>query len=722
ISMKDMSSTEKELFVSTVEERAEAVGIDYELPLIDRIVDKLQKISKKDKDLTPTQELHRDKISKMTEGVKAWGSTAYHEVQRMERFMEDLDGEENGVLWENIWLPVKKADETRVNTVSARTDELIRWLEESDIDVSLFLGKAEEVTPGVKLSGSERVGVYMLAQNEDGQRYLNEGMGVSDEDITKIAQSLSDAEKVLGDKLMEEYQSQWPVIHALAVELDIDPDTLQEELQYSPLIRSDVDPSEQVDFLDQLTEHVTRGLAKPEHGFMEKRKKRAVGKIELDAIVIYLNNVRRVESYKAMAPVAKKVGAMLRNKSFQKSLKEATYGQGARLFNKWFSDTIKGYSAVENGWAGKNLQILRRNAVVYAIGYNIPSAMRQTLSLSNAIAVNKLMLKYVPINMTKAAKDFDKLRKEVYNKSTLVEARDYERDLRQRWDREAIKKRVKGKNPFSQRATAWIKWMDQHTVVVAWKSLYDVAVQQGKDEKSAVEYADKWVGRTQPMANSKDLPQFFRDGELAKILSTFQNQVNNNFNFYSHDIIGARAKGEINNSEVAHRLMFSWVLPAVAFGMIGRGGLPRSWEQIAVDLVTYPIASLMLIGRLINRAILGWGNSSTIVSTGFEAAVRTGIATTGVVKKTIKGKAVGGDVKKAIKGAAKTIGAIGGLGPTAQMIRTATGAADLAAGDTQDPRRLIWSKWALEQGKKEESSGGRGRSGRGTSGRGRSGR
>jgi len=704
-----MSSAEKELFVSKLEEQADAAGIDQSLPVIEQIVDRIDKLSKR-KDLSPTQELHEGNFKGLISRIKKWGHIAYNEFIRMERIIESLDGEEKGPLRENVWLPASKADGIRTNTVTARTEEVVRWItEDYGLDIAEHLGKVEEVSPGVELTGSERIGVYMLAQNENGKRYLNEGMEISDDDIVAVIESLAENERAYGDKLLEEYHSQWPVIQALAVELGMDPKLLQEELQYSPILRKDVNPLEQVDFLDMLLDSFTQESFKPGQGFLEERKQRAVGKIELDSTIIYLNNVRRVETFKAMAPVAKKVGAILKNKAFQESLNNATYGNGVRLFNTWFRDTVKGYSPVSDGWFGKQLSILRRNGIVYAIGYNIPSSLRQTLSLSNAMAVNPRMLKNVPINLQKAIADFDSLEKEVLDKSSLVRSRDFERDLRQQWDKESLKRKLGGKRKLSERATAWIRWMDRHTVVVAWKSLYDTAMELGKNEKEAIEYADKWVGRTQPMANAKDLPQFFRDGDLAKLLSTFQNQINNNFNFYSHDIIRARAKGDISNTEVAYRVMFSWVLPAIAFGMIGRGGLPKTWKQLTVDMVTYPIASIMLLGRIINKAILGWGNSSSIAETAPDAAVRA--------LSDLKNK----EYTKAMKDAAIAVAAVKGY-PAAQPIRTIGGAYDLATGDTRDPRRLIWSEWALEQGKGSSGSSGRQirqtrRTGRGRTGR-----
>lgn len=681
-SMKKMSNAEKNLFVSVLEEQAEAAGIDYELPVIHRAIETLEKQVKPSIEI---REGWRGLIDKFKSGL----SSAYLQLQRTERFLEDLDGETDGVLHENIWKPVKNSDEIRTQNTNAGIEEFTRQIENTVENPELFFGEKEQITDDLNLTQSEQMGVYTLAQNEHGRRYLNEGMNISNENIVTVVNHMNSQTKALGDWLMEQYNNQWPLITRIAEQVGIDLKTLRQELFYSPIMRSDVDILEQVDFLDLLTDGFAKESFKPEQKFLEKRKKRAVGKIELDAGVIYLNNVRRIESFKAMAPVAKKIGTILRNKQFKKSLNTATNDQGAKLLNTWLRDSIKGYSPGATGWFGKQITILRRNAIVYAIGYNIPTVFRQTLSLNNAVAVDKLMRKYVPLNLIEATRNYKALKAEVEGKSTLVQARDYERDLRQRWDRSSLKKKILRKDPFDKRATRWIKWMDKHTVIVAWKSLYDTAKEKKMGEKEAIAYADKWIGRTQPMANAKDLPQFFRDGELAKIVSAFQNQINNNFNFYAHDIIGAKKRGEISNAEVAHRVMFSYIMPAILFGMIGRGSLPRSWEQLATDLITYPIATLMLVGRLINRMIMGWDNSSTIVEAGPEELIKTGKA----IRK--------GDIRGMITGAAKTIGAFSGRVP-AQTFRTLSGAEDLLTGTTKDPRRLIYSQWALDQGKKPE--------------------
>ncbi len=194
--------------------------------------------------------------------------------------------------------------------------------------------------------------------------------------------------------------------------------------------------------------------------------------------------------------------------------------------------------------------------------------------------------------------------------------------------------------------------------------------------------------------DTKDLPQFFRGSQLEKLLTTFQNQINQNGNFYAHDIIGARKAGEIGNKVMAHRIMFSYIMPAMLFGMIGRARLPLSWRDVLTDLATYPIAPLLVVGRWIDRMIRGWGQSGTVAESGPESLIKA-------VESAKKG-----DFKGIMFNSAKAVGAFTGRIP-AQAIRTTEGALDLLAGSTQDPRRLIYSKWALEQGKQKEQTSGR---------------
>lgn len=691
-SMKGMTPKEMKALVAALQGKMREAGLEYipEPSPVDELVDTLQ--AKKVTELKPSEELNRGRVRRLGRKIKSGVHSFITGLERMERFFEGLDGHKKGTFKKNIWEPVKNADELSTENANQELNEFTEYLASQGIDNALWLGKVEQIGDTKwSLTPFQKIGTYTLSLNKNGRRQLIEGMGFSKSDLAQVIESITPQEKTVAEWLLEKYDQQWDAIKTIAIQSGMDPTKLKKELHYSPIIRTDADLETQEDFLSGLSDAFTGEAYDPEHKFLEPRKPKAAGKVELDAAILYTHNIARTQRFLQMAPVANRIGRILNTRKFKAALNERTYGQGSKLVNKWMKDAVRGTVAQDVTDLSKMANIMRRNGIVYAIGFNIPSSLRQSLSLSNAVAVDKAMLKHVPINLAKGVtpKGYKQMEEFVYSRSLQVKNSSFDRDLRAKANKAGLKLKLRGKRQWSQKAVSWIRWMDRHTRVVAWKSLYDTGVGKFSDETKASEYADKWVARTQPMANMKDLPHFFRGSAFEKLLTTFQNQVNNNANFYMYDILGAKKAGEITLTEAGHRVMFSYVLPAVLFGMIGRGRLPRTIGEVVTDLVTYPIAGAVVIGRWITQMIRGWGDSSTIAE-----------AAPGEFQKLV-GAAKRGDIQNIIKYAATTVGAATGRIP-AQAVRTAEGVVDIAAGETQDPRRLIYSEWALKQGKKEK--------------------
>lgn len=696
-SMKKMTPEERIVYIEALKEEAKKQKIDITDPKVQAIelIETIQQTKKLPTE-TGLEKLNEGGIKKLERQIRSMGELIYENYIRIERFLEGLDGHYEGAHIENIWKPIKNADEFAIENENRRIEEFRKYIEDQNIDIAVWMGKVDHIADKIDLTASQRIGIYTLSQNKDGLRHLQQGYGLTDEAIKSIVNFMSPQEKIVGDWLLQEYESQWPILQTAAIQAGISPKALKQEYRYTPLILRDVDVERQIDFLSDLTSAFVPEATLPPKGMLIERSKHAGQPVELDAFLLYMHNIHRVERFNTMAPVVSKVGKLLNNREYRQTLNAVTYGYGSKILHTWLRDASRGHGPAATTLIEKMFRILRKNGIVYAIGYNIPSSLRQTISLSNAFAVDPAMWKYGLGNTLKAMtpEGYRELQNYCYEKSLELKTRDYDRDLRRTWNRSELSKRLRGKDPFSRKATAWIRWMDRHTCVVAWKSLYDVATGKGMSDEAAIVWADKWLARTQPMANAKDLPQFFRGGTIERVLSTFQNQVNNNGNFYLYDIIEAKMAGEINWDLVGYRVMMSYILPAILFGMIGRARLPEDWEDIAVDLVTYPVATFFLIGRYMDRVVRGWGQSELIAEMPLEEAVKFGRA----IEK--------GDWTGILKHGAANVGialiAAEKPGPTAQMIRTGQGLYDLYAGKTNDPRRLIYSKWALEQGKKKD--------------------
>ena len=338
----------------------------------------------------------------------------------------------------------------------------------------------------------------------------------------------------------------------------------------------------------------------------------------------------------------------------------------------------------------------RTKGVLYALSGNLPSVARQFISGFNAVASHPTVLAYAVKYMAQTAdpRFYNMLERRMLEKSDVIKTRSFERELANVKHQAQAARVLTGKKEFSEKALAWQKWADKRTVTIAWNSFYDSAlhgesVQKQFDldgsEEAAVAFANKMVARTQPMGDVEHLPDLFTGGPIARLLSTFQNQVNNNWNFWAHDIYGMRKHGKISNKMVMYRVLFSHILPSMMFGAISRSGLPDDWGDVLFDSVVYSLGPLMLAGRLITDAMLGFGGGKTSV----EDILPTNFSKT--VQEILKGKP-----KQAAIPALKTVGGLTGRIPN-QAIRTGQGVYDLWTGETDDLRRLIYSDWSLTQ-------------------------
>jgi hypothetical protein len=187
------------------------------------------------------------------------------------------------------------------------------------------------------------------------------------------------------------------------------------------------------------------------------------------------------------------------------------------------------------------------------------------------------------------------------------------------------------------------------------------------------------------MGSAVDLPAYFRGGELAKALTIFQNQVNQNGNTLWYDILGETKAKKINLTQAGYRLMMSQILPALLLGMVSRGRPPETAGEVAKDFGAYLLSPFVFMGALVLNIATGtWGRSGTIAETPFKETGRLVAA----IKK--------GDGKKIITSAARTTGAWTGGKIPLQAIQTAEGAWDLSTGETEDWRELVWSKYSLK--------------------------
>jgi hypothetical protein len=515
----------------------------------------------------------------------------------------------------------------------------------------------------------------------------------SEEEITKIVASVeADAkEKAVSDQISLYFQQNWPQFEAVAKAVGIT--GMVKEENYITAFITDRDEVESPDFLEGLAQSVGDGKVVPGKERTMKRKPGAKREIELDIFAIHARAARSIERFKVMAPVAHRVGSIINHRGFKNSLNNATYGNGAKLYQQWLQDSVRGKAAYDSTGFAPMIRALRTSSVNYVLGFKILTGAKQGGSLLNGMAVDPKMVPLVAANMAKYSTPakFNELRKMATDKSALLKNRDWDRDLRATYSKKQIKRFYKGKS-LSPVAMKFVQHIDKRTTTAVWWSAYQLAQGQGTNEAESVQFADGVIQDTQPMGSAVDLPMFFRGGELAKALTIFQNQINQNGNYLWYNILGESKAKKINLTQTGYRIMTSQVLPALLLGMISRGRPPETAGEVAKDIGSYLLTPFVFVGGLVlNIATGDWGRSGNIAETPFKEAGRLVAA----VKK--------GDTKKIITSSARTVGAWTGGKIPLQAIQTAEGAWDLATDESEDWRRLVWSEYAMQSKGKSKS-------------------
>ena len=501
--------------------------------------------------------------------------THYHwGHMRIGRMLEWLDGKTDGPLKEHIWKPMRAAVAQSALGRSYRMKQLNGFLQELGVSVKELYSNRVEIREGLTLRPVDMLEVFLATKDKEKLRNLKEGNNLSDEDVQDVLGALIQDERMiqLGHWLLKQYSSDFAEISE-----KYNKTTGQElpriqgysairrvpEGRFARFINAD---QEFDDLLPQLMGgHEFKKKSVPKS--MTLKRTRATGPLNLDALSNYIAHARAAEHYKAMAIPVFNINQMIHNNDFRKVVQQKTRGAGNSILSKWVQDVASERTTLENDWLSRTLGVLRRNAVVSALGLNIVTALKQPLSLSLAAAENPKMIPGIIAAFAEGARSPSALKKFVHDRSVVVRHRNMEREIREMASRRSVRKQIGGTRALSEKSLVLIRMMDQATVHVVWKAAYDMALGQ-EGEEQAISYADSVVERTQPMADIMDLPHFFRGSELHKMFTLFQNQINQNYNYWAHDIVGATKRGEISKEMVAYRVLMSYVLPSQFLGLI----------------------------------------------------------------------------------------------------------------------------------------------------------
>lgn len=616
---------------------------------------------------------------------KAAGFTA--RTWRVERILRRMDNYvEGGEFTRAIWQPIQQATDQKLKGIYGTLQEFRAFLQASDINLHELLKQKEDID-GVRLTASEKIGIYLGSLNRDNRFHMIYGNGWSEEFIDKVSDSLTANELKVAGWLKSYFKKQGPIISKVRTQVEGKPLTVTEN--YFPIR---IDSEADIDFnfdrrlnAEDLLRFTARwasvGVSK---GFLRERLRGARQAVKVDALAMFLNHLDGTEHYKAFAPTIQELQRVLSNHKLRHTIIQRQGKATYEVLDKWLKQVAETNALRVDSFSERALKILRVNAVTAVLGINIVTAMKQFPSFFNGmaeageIAVMKGLFTYIA-----HPKETHELIKRV---APQIYKRSLEREIAEAKTMRSLEKRLADRMSKREVAMILTTTIDKFVVNSIWRGAFDdfLAKNPGKED-AASEYATGVIQRTQPFFAVKDLAEFWRSGEFMKALTMFTNQLNNNWNYYRHDIFGKWRAGRIGFGQVARKTIDSFVIPGLLIGMFARSRPAEDAGELGKDLIRQALAAIPILGSFLTSGLLGFYSHAGIITTEVFNKLQT--FTFHFAKE---------QWKKALLDIPELAGYVVGI-PVTQPKRFVKSLISLAQGKSDDWLALIWGEYVREQ-------------------------
>ncbi|MFH1640578.1 MAG: hypothetical protein ABIA66_01305, partial [Candidatus Omnitrophota bacterium] len=550
-----------------------------------------------------------------TQGAKDKINSFATRTFRVERILDKLDGKDNGPLWSTFYKTLNEATTEKVRGFSGKMEELRNYLKENDIDISKLMTERIEVFPGKSLTPSEKIGIYLHSQNEDNLRHLTQGNKFTVEQIETIKASLTEQERKVADWLKEYFDGEYPAVNEAKLYVTDEP--LGKVENYFP-IRLEWRSNPNLDYWEQLAKEDSMSFTRDwasggiQKGFTKERTMEAAQAVDLDAMAIFLNHLEAIEHYKNFAPVIADLQAIMKNNLFKSALIEKAGRPVFQVMDKWLKQVAETNPMRPANQAEAVIRTLRVNAVTAVLGLNITTALKQFPSFVSGAAEEGIIpamqglftfLRH-PVETRQLIKEY----------SPQIYKRSFEREIAEAEKMRGAGRVIAGKISPRQAFMILTTTMDKTAVSALWRGAFDDGISKGKTPEQAAADAETVIRKTQPFFDVKDLPEYYRSGEMMKALTIFTNQLNNYWNYYHFDIAGKYKAGRISTPEALRRILLAFIIPALMIGAITRSRKPEDWKETGKDLISMATATVPLAGSWITSGLKGFTDVSLITT------------------------------------------------------------------------------------------------------------
>jgi hypothetical protein len=539
---------------------------------------------------------------------------------------------------------------------------------------------------------NQKARAAIIYGNNMGEALYNKFVKYLEENEPALAQAVDEIKEVVGNRYDE-------LREVMREHFNMD---LPKEEDYFPMHRKrfdDQDDPDPVMGVDILRDQVRRGgqgisYTAVEKGFTIKREDIADENqkpISMDFMEDAARAIDTQEHFIQYAPIQKMWNTLKGDPALQDAVR---YNHGERawqVFEQYMDEAINPRMYYKGlGRLGKIVKNMRRALGIFFLGFNVVTAMKQFPSAHLALKHTSLPQLYWSMLKTRFSK---KLQNKILKLDPSIEQRIVEREIGEimqgvsKLNRNDYLRQIQiWEQQLGEGSMRWILNMDRWAVM----SVFDAVYERNKHKlghEAAVELAHKTILETQPQGRRIDLPAAYRTQDQGvRMMLMFTNQLNQIYNMLTFD-----APSEWKNKQkkeaivgIGSIMLSSMMIYAASHGGKWPDDDEEQWKAWLEAIAGSAISSIPLIGNFIMTDIRGFAPSLLPADAIIDSF------------KYSKQKFANEEYLEGSFDIMMYIAILlGARIPANAVRRTMRGIADLNEGDTDDIRRLIWSKSAL---------------------------
>lgn len=329
---------------------------------------------------------------------------------------------------------------------------------------------------------------------------------------------------------------------------------------------------------------------------------------------IWMDAVQAQEGFIFQDSMIKDMHSILNSDAVRKAVQQK-YGPAMNEWLRKYTNDLARDEAYESQVSiEKWSRIMRSNAAIAWLGFNILSASKQFIGWINALAdAGPLHLASAAAQLA-AAQGKSILQGRPFNnalvdwvmeRSELVKHRMISQELEdmKRINAPGYQLLVKKVGSLSMKA---LQTMDMISVVTGWKAVYDKQIAKGATPEAAIKAADEATVRTQPSMRVQDMAEMYRGSEALKWFTMFTSDLNSTYNRLAFDVPAAIRNGQILHA-FTDMLTFSiagvWI--ALASGALSGDDDEKKRKKIVLGAFSQYFEALPFLGNDVWSALSG---------------------------------------------------------------------------------------------------------------------